>query len=122
MPERIAALDALDPAAARVGKLVRGVLGARPVKDVLGGSWLGHPVHPMFTDVTIGAFTSALVLDWLGGSDSRHGEIADGTVTCPWHDSVFALRDGALVHGPAAYPQPAWDVRVRSGRVEVRRR
>jgi nitrite reductase/ring-hydroxylating ferredoxin subunit/uncharacterized membrane protein len=277
MPERIAALDALDPVAARLGKLVRGVLGARPVKDVLGGSWLGHPVHPMLTDVTIGAFTSALVLDWLGGSDSRHaaqrligigllsappvaaagahdwadaevpddavrriglvhgtcnlvasslfaasyaarrrgrrgrllalaggaalvsggylggelafargigvdhtvfeddvegwtdvlaadalrdeeprcvtadgtavmvvrhagelyalsehcshlggplhdGEIANGTVTCPWHDSVFALRDGALVHGPAAYPQPAWDVRVRSGRVEVRRR
>jgi nitrite reductase/ring-hydroxylating ferredoxin subunit len=43
-------------------------------------------------------------------------------VTCPLHESVFALRDGALVHGPAAYPQPAWDARARAGRVEVRRR
>ena len=37
-------------------------------------------------------------------------------------DSVFALEDGALIHGPAAYQQPAWDTRVRGGRIEVRRR
>jgi nitrite reductase/ring-hydroxylating ferredoxin subunit len=43
-------------------------------------------------------------------------------VSCPWHDSVFDVRDGALIHGPAAYPQPAWETRVRDGRVEVRRR
>ncbi len=24
---------------------------------------------------------------------------------------ALRLADGALVHGPAAYPQPAWDVR-----------
>src|SRR3954453_23311250 len=67
MPDRIAALDALDPIASKVGKLVRGVFAPRPVKDILGGKWLGHPVHPMLTDVTIGTFTSALLLDWLGG-------------------------------------------------------
>jgi len=56
------------------------------------------------------------------GGPLHEGEIDGLTVTCPWHDSVFDLRDGALVHGPAAYPQPAWDVRVRDGRIEVRRR
>src|SRR5918999_959278 len=56
------------------------------------------------------------------GGPLHEGTIRDGTVTCPLHDSVFALRDGALVHGPAAYPQPAWDTRVRGGRIEVRRR
>ena len=56
------------------------------------------------------------------GARWHEGELGDGTITCPWHSSVFDLRDGALVHGPAAYPQPAWDVRVRDDRIEVRRR
>ena len=56
------------------------------------------------------------------GGPLHEGELDAGTVTCPLHDSVFDLRDGSLVHGPAAYPQPAWDARVREGRIEVRRR
>jgi nitrite reductase/ring-hydroxylating ferredoxin subunit len=273
----IAALDALDPVGKALGSAARAIFKPRRVKEVLSGSWLGHPLHPVLTDVTIGTFTSAVLLDWLGGSDSRsaskrliglgvlsaapvvasgysdwgdteagndaarrigvvhaatnatattlfaaswaarrrgddgrllalaaagaltaggylgghlsfaegvgvdrnvfeegaedwtsvlgedelaegrmrcvdadgtavllartggelfalsnscshrgaplhEGEIQDGTVVCPWHSSVFDLRDGALIHGPAAYPQPAWDTRVRAGRIEVRRR
>jgi nitrite reductase/ring-hydroxylating ferredoxin subunit len=53
------------------------------------------------------------------GEPLHEGTIADCRITCPEHDSVFGLRDGALIHGPAAWPQPAWDVRVRAGRVEV---
>jgi nitrite reductase/ring-hydroxylating ferredoxin subunit/uncharacterized membrane protein len=34
-----------------------------PIKDFLNGRWLGHPVHSALTDVPIGAFTVALVLD-----------------------------------------------------------
>ena len=56
------------------------------------------------------------------GGPLHEGTLDAQTVTCPWHHSVFDLRDGALVHGPAAYPQPAWDTRVRDGRIEVRRR
>jgi nitrite reductase/ring-hydroxylating ferredoxin subunit len=56
------------------------------------------------------------------GGPLHEGTFTDTTVTCPLHESVFDLRDGALVHGPAAYPQPAWDARARAGRVEVRRR
>ncbi|HYE75800.1 MAG TPA: DUF2231 domain-containing protein, partial [Blastocatellia bacterium] len=33
------------------------------VKDALHGTWLGHPLHPVLTDVPIGAWTMALVLD-----------------------------------------------------------
>ena len=54
-----------------------------------------------------------------GGSLSE-GEVADGCVTCPLHGSVFRLADGSVERGPAAYPQPALDVRVRDGAVEVR--
>ena len=56
------------------------------------------------------------------GGPLHEGELDGLTVHCPWHDSVFDLRDGALVHGPAAFPQPAWDTRVQEGRIEVRRR
>jgi nitrite reductase/ring-hydroxylating ferredoxin subunit/uncharacterized membrane protein len=273
----LAAFEALDGPAAKLGEAARAAIPEGPVKDALSGSWLGHPLHPLLTDFTIGAFTSALVLDWLGGERSapaaqrliglgvlsagttatsgysdwadtqlgnpsarrigvvhaatnlaasslfaaswlarrrgrsgrmlalvggaamsaagylgghmtfaegvgvdrtafedapedwvdvlaedalaegektcvpvlgtpvmvarvdgelyalsdhcahrggplHEGELKDGTITCPWHHSVFEVKDGTLVHGPAAYPQPAWDTRVREGRVEVRRR
>lgn len=38
----------------------------RPVKDLLNGTWLGHPVHAAITDVPIGALTVALILDIVG--------------------------------------------------------
>ena len=43
------------------------------VEDALHGTGLGHPLHPALTDVPIGAWTAALVLDVLdalGGDDS----------------------------------------------------
>jgi nitrite reductase/ring-hydroxylating ferredoxin subunit/uncharacterized membrane protein len=57
----------LDPAAKAVGKTVRKVLSGGALKDALSGTWLGHAVHPMLTDVVIGSFTSATILDLLGG-------------------------------------------------------
>jgi nitrite reductase/ring-hydroxylating ferredoxin subunit len=275
--DAIAGLEPLDGIGEKLGKLARDATKPQPLKDLLSGRWLGHPAHPVLTDVTIGTLSSALLLDWLGGDDSKpaarrliglgllsaapvvasgasdwgdaepgdesvrriglvhaasntlattlfaasyaarrrggggrllalaggaalgaggylgghlafaegvgvdhtvfedggegwtdvlaeatladgkprcveadgtavmvvkrngtffalsdhcshlggplhEGNVTDTTVTCPLHESVFELRDGALVHGPAAYPQPAWDTRTRAGRVEVRRR
>jgi nitrite reductase/ring-hydroxylating ferredoxin subunit/uncharacterized membrane protein len=46
---------------------------ARPgfVKDLLAGTWLGHPLHPVLTDVPIGAWTSSWVLDVVGGEKAE---------------------------------------------------
>lgn len=55
----------------------------------------------------------------LGGPLDK-GTIEGETVTCPWHGSVFSLRDGRLIHGPATAPVPAFEVRVAGGRVSVR--
>jgi nitrite reductase/ring-hydroxylating ferredoxin subunit/uncharacterized membrane protein len=33
------------------------------VRNFLHGVWLGHPLHPVLTDVPIGAWTAAVVLD-----------------------------------------------------------
>src|SRR5687768_10359515 len=35
----------------------------RQIADFLHGTWLGHPLHPVLTDVTIGARVSGALLD-----------------------------------------------------------
>lgn len=56
------------------------------------------------------------------GGPLHEGEIKDGTVTCPWHGSCFSLQDGAVVRGPASFPEPAYETRVVEGKVQVRAR
>ena len=36
-----------------------------PLRDLLNGTWLGHPLHALLTDVPIGALTLVIVLDLL---------------------------------------------------------
>jgi nitrite reductase/ring-hydroxylating ferredoxin subunit/uncharacterized membrane protein len=52
----------------------------------------------------------------------NEGKIEGTCVECPWHHSVFDMRDGGVVHGPACQPQPSFDARVRNGKVELRLR
>jgi nitrite reductase/ring-hydroxylating ferredoxin subunit/uncharacterized membrane protein len=72
-------LDALDLIAEPLQQAVRtAVPQESELKDALSGTWLGHPLHPPLTDVVIGAWTSALVLDLLGGDEAEPA--ADGLV------------------------------------------
>jgi nitrite reductase/ring-hydroxylating ferredoxin subunit/uncharacterized membrane protein len=54
------------------------------------------------------------------GGPLQDGEFSDGCVTCPLHGSRFRLEDGSVVRGPAVFPQPVYDVRVRDGAIELR--
>jgi nitrite reductase/ring-hydroxylating ferredoxin subunit/uncharacterized membrane protein len=54
------------------------------------------------------------------GGPLDEGKFEGACVQCPWHDSVFDLRDGSVVHGPAVFSQPVYEVRVRDGQIEVR--
>jgi nitrite reductase/ring-hydroxylating ferredoxin subunit/uncharacterized membrane protein len=275
--EQIGKVEALDQPAKKLGKVVRSALGPGKLKDALSGTFLGHALHPLLTDIPIGTWTSAIVLDLTGGrstadasrrligtgilaalptaasgysdwADSEvgddsvrrigivhaaanvtaltlftaswaarrrgshgggvaialagagalavgghlgghlsyvngigvdqttfdegpgdwtatvaedelaegsmtcadvagrqvllartngtvyalanrcthrggplhEGELEDGCVVCPWHDSRFRLDDGAVDRGPATAPQPSFETRVRDGRIEVR--
>jgi nitrite reductase/ring-hydroxylating ferredoxin subunit/uncharacterized membrane protein len=60
---QIESAEALDAPGKTLGKLVRDTIPSGPIKDALSGTWLGHAVHPMLTDVVIGSFTSASLLD-----------------------------------------------------------
>jgi nitrite reductase/ring-hydroxylating ferredoxin subunit/uncharacterized membrane protein len=56
----------LDAPGKKIGETVRNAISPGAVKDTLSGTWLGHAVHPMLTDVVIGSFLSATLLDLLG--------------------------------------------------------
>lgn len=55
------------------------------------------------------------------GGPLHEGKLEDGCVVCPWHSSRFRLPDGEARSGPTAHHQPTLQVRVRDGKVEVRR-
>jgi nitrite reductase/ring-hydroxylating ferredoxin subunit len=47
--------------------------------------------------------------------------IENGQLHCPWHGSSFDVRSGGVTHGPATAPLPAFEVRTKEGKVEIRR-
>lgn len=55
------------------------------------------------------------------GGPLHEGQLVDGCIECPWHQSRFSVEDGSIVQGPATRPQPPYEVRVHNERVEVRR-
>src|SRR5919198_2897341 len=63
----------LDGPAKAYAKWVRSTIPRGPLKDAISGTWLGHALHPVLTDVPIGAWTSATVLDLIGGRHARSG-------------------------------------------------
>jgi nitrite reductase/ring-hydroxylating ferredoxin subunit len=127
--------EGLDAVGQTVGKAIRDNLGSGQLKDALSGTWLGHAVHPTLTDVVIGSFTSASLLDLLapGAEDASERLIAIGllaylptaaTGANDWADSE-AVDDGVrrvgLVHavcnaiGASLYAA-SWRARRRGAR------
>jgi len=68
LASRIGDIGALDRLTGPMSRTAKKAIPAGPVKDVLSGTPVGHPVHPPLTDVPIGCFTAATLLDLMGGS------------------------------------------------------
>ncbi len=62
---------ALDAAVHALEPLVDAAFATGTRGEVLRGEWLGHAVHPILTDVVLGTWASATILDLVGGRDSR---------------------------------------------------
>lgn len=90
---RIEAWNVLDPVTDGLGAVVSRLTDATPVKNLLHGSWLGHPVHPLLTDLPIGAWTWAAVLDVGGGRSAAPA--ADALVALGVATSVPTAMTGA---------------------------
>jgi nitrite reductase/ring-hydroxylating ferredoxin subunit len=54
------------------------------------------------------------------GGPLDEGKRDGDVVVCPWHGSRFDLRTGAVEGGPAVFPQPRYETRIRAGNVEIR--
>jgi nitrite reductase/ring-hydroxylating ferredoxin subunit/uncharacterized membrane protein len=53
------------------------------------------------------------------GGPLAEGKLRDGTIECPWHQSVFRLADGGVVHGPATSRQVSYRARISGDQVEI---
>jgi len=109
---------AIDRLAEPMSKAVRGAYDAagaagQRAKNLLHGVWLGHPLHPIFTDVPLGAWTTALALDAAAGEDPgmrRAATFAMGvglagaagaaiTGLTDWSETDGQSRRSGLIHG-----------------------
>lgn len=71
LAERLERTEALDAVVRPLREAVAARLPQGSTKDALHGVWLGHPLHPLLTDLPIGFWTSSWVLDIVGGRRSR---------------------------------------------------
>jgi nitrite reductase/ring-hydroxylating ferredoxin subunit/uncharacterized membrane protein len=85
------------------------------VKSALNGVWLGHPLHPVLTDVPLGAWTTAVACDALDTATNRNdlsgcaraavtvglaGAVAAAVAgLTDWSDTDGHARRVGLVHG-----------------------
>jgi len=109
---------ALDRIAEPLSKAVRGAYDAagpagQRLKDAAHGVWLGHPLHPVFTDLPLGAWTTALALDCTANGDEgrrRAATFAMGvglagalgaavTGLTDWSETQGESRRTGLLHG-----------------------
>lgn len=107
------------------------------IKNFLNGTWMGHPLHVILTDVPIGAWTAAEVFDVLevaSGSDGC-GKAADTSIAIgifgalgaaltgatDWQDADAPARRIGMIHGllnlgGAALFTTSWFMRKRGSR------
>lgn len=68
-------LDGIVSAGQRAARLIR----PGRARDALNGVWLGHPVHPVLVQVSVGTWLSASILDLTGGEEkSAHRLVCTG--------------------------------------------
>ena len=86
----------------------------RRVKNFLNGTWLGHPLHPVLTDIPIGAWSVTLLLDALDG-DGESGTASRGLRRAA--DASLALGLAGTVASAASGLTDWTDIDARPRRV-----
>src|ERR687893_3301501 len=61
--DRVADVATFDKAIDPVRRAVRAALRPQGLRDLLHGTWLGHPLHPVLVQIPVGSWTSAGLLD-----------------------------------------------------------
>jgi uncharacterized membrane protein len=86
----------LAPIEERVQRAVTEMFSAAglTVRNLLQGTWLGHPLHPVLTDVTIAGYTGCVYLDALGGGGRRYARAADASLALGVGSAVATAASG----------------------------
>lgn len=74
----------LDKAADALHQLVTPIVGEQvpqELRDLLYGTWLGHPLHPLMTDLSIGAWTTSMAMDLIGEEHAADLALKLGTLS-----------------------------------------
>jgi uncharacterized membrane protein len=69
--ERLEHARTLDGSIRLIAPVVRAAIREGHLSALLSGRWLGHALHPLLTDVPMGAWTSSLILDFAGGPSAE---------------------------------------------------
>lgn len=108
---RVAHEQSLDGPAIRAQRVADRVVGDGSLARLLQGEWLGHPLHPVLTDLPIGFWTSAFVLDLVGGRSGARAArqmVAWGVLTAiptmaagaaDWREMDAEARRIGAIHG-----------------------
>jgi nitrite reductase/ring-hydroxylating ferredoxin subunit/uncharacterized membrane protein len=102
----------LEPVESGLQRAVAGAFDSagpagQSVRNFLHGVWLGHPLHPVLTDIPVGAWTAAVILDL---ADEKAADLAvqvglvgaiGSAVTglTDWQATDGSARRIGLVHG-----------------------
>jgi uncharacterized membrane protein len=147
LTETIGQQDWLEPAAETLQQGVAQVFRSAgdaggQIEDFLHGKWLGHPLHPVLTDVPLGAWTVSTVLDVVEETTGREdlaagadAAIAIGLVGAigsavtgltDWHRTEGKAQRVGLVHGvlnlsATALFTASWILRKQNSRAAARR-
>ena len=90
--EQLGALEAVDAPAKAVAKFVRSAKAPAKANEALSGTWLGHQLHPVLTDLPIGAWVMASALDASAGLGTSASVMTATTVKPELFDSIRAPK------------------------------
>lgn len=94
--------SALDAVADPLSGLVLKVTKRKTIKNLLSGTWLGHTLHPMLTDVPIGFWSAAMLLDVTAGERGARAarRMVGLGVLGAIPTAIAGASDWADTHGP----------------------
>lgn len=113
LTRRLEDLESLDGASESLAGVAAKLFPHGPAKDLLSGAPLGHALHPVLTDLPIGLWLSASLLDLVGGEESAAAAqrlvglgLAAAAPTAAsgwsdWADTYGGERRVGLVHAVA---------------------
>ena len=98
--ERIEHASPLDPVVKAVRRVVTTALRQQSLRDALHGVWLGHPLHPVLTDVPIGAWSAAAILDVVPGTGPASATLIATGCAAAIPTAVTGWADWSQLHPP----------------------